>query len=169
MVKVEILPFIFPLHMATGGLALLLVPSALLLRGTRYHKWMGRFAAADIIVAGVTAIPVALTAPVAPLAAAGFSAQGILWLGLITKGVWHIRRGEIKAHQHAMLLVAAVTSGALFFRIYLALWAIFGTPAGFKIFYACDSWMAWILPLSVMVFFIRPYPFAKRGYAEPVR
>ena len=169
LVKVEILPLIFPLHMATGGLALLLVPLTYFLRFTRYHKWMGRVTAADIIVAGITAIPVAVTAPVAPMAAAGFATQAIIWLALLAKGIWHIRRREIAAHRNAMLMMAAVTSGALFFRIYLALWAIFGTRAGFKTFYACDSWMAWVLPLSVMVFVIRPYPFAKRGYAEPVR
>ena len=169
LVKVELLPFIFPIHMATGGLSLLLVPLTYFLRFTRNHKWIGRVAAADIIVAGLTAIPVAVTAPVAPMAAAGFATQAIIWMALLAKGIWHIKRREIAAHRNAMLMMAAVTSGAMFFRIYLALWAIFGTASGFKSFYACDSWMAWVLPLGVMIFIIRPYPFAKRGYAEPVR
>jgi hypothetical protein len=167
LVKVELLPFIFPLHMATGGLALLLVPLTYFLRFTRYHKWMGRLTAADIIVAGLTALPVAVTAPVAPMAAAGFSTQAIIWLALLAKGIWHIKRHEIAAHRSAMLMVAAVTSGALFFRIYLALWAIFGTFSGFKTFYACDSWMAWVLPLAITTFINRRHLFAKRGYAAP--
>ena len=169
LVKVELLPFIFPIHMATGGLALLLVPLTYFFRFTRYHKWLGRVAAADIIVAGITAIPVAVTAPVAPMAAAGFATQAIVWMALLAKGIWHIRRREIAAHRNAMLMMAAVTSGAMFFRIYLALWAIFGTASGFKIFYACDSWIAWVLPLGAMIFIIRPYPFAKHGYVAPAR
>ena len=80
-VKVDLLPIIFPIHMLTGGLALLLVPVAILLRGTRWHKWAGRVAGIDILCAGLTAIPVALTAPLTPVAAAGFSTQALCgWL-----------------------------------------------------------------------------------------
>lgn len=154
LVKVELLPLIFPVHMVTGGLALLLVPLTFLLRGTRYHKWAGRFTVADVLVAGITAIPVALTAPVAPLAAAGFATQGVVWLALISKGVWHIRRREIQKHRNTMLMMAAVTSGAMFFRIYLALWAIYGSPAWFEAFYACDSWIAWVFPLALSALII---------------
>jgi hypothetical protein len=148
LVKVELLPLIFPLHMATGGLALLLVPLALVLRGTSFHKLAGRVAAVDVFVAGVTAIPVALTAPVTGLAAAGFATQGLVWLGLLAKGIYHIRRGERRKHQSAMLMMAAVTSGALFFRVYLALWAIYGSGRNLTSFYGVDSWLAWALPLA---------------------
>ncbi|MEO9168478.1 MAG: DUF2306 domain-containing protein, partial [Aestuariivirga sp.] len=117
-VKVELLPTIFPIHMFTGGLALLLVPLAILLRGTRWHKWAGRAAGVDILVAGVTAIPVALTAPLTPVAAAGFSTQAIVWMALLAKGYWHIRHRNITGHWQAMVMLAAVTSGAMFFRIY---------------------------------------------------
>jgi len=170
LVKVELLPAIFPLHMVAGGLALILVPLTLVLRGTAFHKWAGRLTAAVVIVAALTAIPVALTAPVTSMAAAGFSTQGLVWLALIAKGVWHIRSGDVNAHRHAMLLMAAVTSGAMFFRIYLALWAVFGTASGFKTFYACDAWMAWAVPLAVTwAVLTRPFPFAKREYAVPMK
>ena len=170
LVKVELLPVIFPVHMVAGGLALLLVPCTYYFRGTRHHRWLGRLTAGDVIVAGVTALPVALTAPVTPMAAAGFSIQGLVWLALIGKGIWHIKRHEIRQHQNAMMMMAAVTSGAMFFRIYLALWAIYGTLGGFKTFYACDAWMAWLLPLAITtIIIIRPFPFAKRGYAGQVR
>ena len=63
-VKLELLPVIFPVHMVTGGLALLLVPLVLCLRGTRWHRLAGRIAATDIVIAGMTAIPVAVVMPV---------------------------------------------------------------------------------------------------------
>ena len=154
-VKLDLLPALFPVHMVTGGLALLLVPATLLLRGTRWHKWMGRLTALDVAVAGVTAIPVALEAPVTPVSAAGFATQGLVWMALCAAGIRQIRRGNADAHRRAMLLMAAVTSGAMFFRIYLALWAIFGWRAGFKTFYACGAWMAWGLPLLVMLWLTR--------------
>ena len=149
-IKVEALPIIFPMHMLTGGLALLLVPATVLLRGTALHKWAGRLAAADVAIAGLTAVPVALTYPVTIWAAAGFSAQGLIWLALLALGVRNIWRGHVAGHQRMMLMMAAVTSGAVFFRIYLALWAGFGSHAYFKAFYSLDAWIAWGLPLLVM-------------------
>ena len=152
-IKLEALPLIFPIHMFTGGMALLLVPVVLLLRGTGWHKWAGRVAALDVLIAGATAVPVALTYPVTPWAAAGFSAQGLLWMTLLGIGVWSIRHGRVRSHQKAMLLMAAVTSGAVFFRIYLALWAIYGSRHYFTTFYSCDAWMAWGLPFLLMLAF----------------
>ena len=154
-VKLELLPIIFPVHMVAGGLALLLVPLVLFLRGTRWHKLVGRIAAVDVLVAGVTAIPVAVLLPVTKMSAAGFAAQGITWLTLLGFGIWNIRAGRVGAHRACMLMMAAVTSGALFFRVYLGLWKFVGAPKYFYAFYAVDAWMAWGLPLIVMALWLR--------------
>ena len=108
-VKLDLLPIIFPIHMVTGGLSLLLVPLVLLLRGTRWHRLLGRVTAADILIAGLTAIPVALIMPVTTTSAAGFVAQGIAWIVLLGFGIWHIRARRIAAHRACMLMLAAVT------------------------------------------------------------
>jgi Predicted membrane protein (DUF2306) len=149
-IKVERLPWIFPVHMITGGLALLLVPLAIALRGTRWHKLAGRVAATDIAIAGFTAVPVALQSPVTPVSAAGFTVQAVVWLTLLGAGIWHIRNGQVVQHRSCMLLMAAVTSGAMFFRIYLGLWKAYGVPKFFLAFYALDAWIAWGLPLAMM-------------------
>lgn len=154
-VKLELLPFIFPIHMIAGGLALLLVPLTLALRGTAWHRVMGRIAAVDIVVAGVTAIPVALEQPVTQVSAAGFATQALVWMGLLGFGLWSIRRRDYARHRAAMLMMAAVTSGALFFRLYLALWKLGGIRGHFSTFYACDAWVAWTLPLAVMALLIK--------------
>jgi hypothetical protein len=154
-VKLELLPFIFPVHMIAGGLSLVLVPLALALRGTRFHRWAGRVAATDIVVAGLTAIPVALEQPVTRISAAGFTAQALTWMVLLGFGIWHIRHRRIAKHSAFMMMVAAVTSGALFFRINLALWNFVGEGRHFKIFYACDAWVAWMFPLIIMALLIK--------------
>ena len=146
-IKLEVLPVIFPLHMVTGGLALLLVPLVLYLRGTRWHRTVGRLAAVDIAIAGVTAIPVALVLPVTNMSAAGFAAQGLVWIALLAFGIWSILRRRIFAHRAAMLMMAAVTSGAVFFRLYLGLWKMVNVSRNFETFYALDAWLAWSLPL----------------------
>jgi hypothetical protein len=155
-VKVELLPWLFPLHMITGGLALVLVPLTLLLRRhARWHRLAGRITALDVLIAGLTAFPVALIAPVTPLSAWGFAAQGAVWLVLLGLGIWNIRRRKIAAHRACMLLMAATTTGALFFRIYLALFAMYGDLRHYERFYALDAWIAWSFPLAGMAFFLK--------------
>lgn len=154
-VKLELLPIIFPVHMVTGGLALLLVPLVLYLRGTKWHRVLGRIAAIDIFIAGMTAVPVAVVMPVTNTSAAGFVAQGIAWIVLLGYGIWSIRRGRLAAHRACMLMLTAVTSGALFFRVYLGLWKAFGRSSYFETFYAVDAWIAWGLPLIGMAMWLR--------------
>ena len=55
----------------------------------------------------------------------------------------------------AMLLMAATTTGAVFFRIYLALFALYGDPRYYQAFYAADAWLAWTLPLAAMAIFLK--------------
>ena len=74
---------------------------------------------------------------------------------LLGFGLWHIRKGHRDQHRACMLMMAAVTSGAMFFRIYLGLWKAFGVPEYFYAFYAFDAWVAWGLPLIVMVFVVQ--------------
>lgn len=155
-VKVERIPLIFTVHMVTGGLALLLVPLAIALSSRpRWHRPVARIAALDVLIAGITAFPVALVVPVTRVSAAGFSAQGAAWLVLLVAGILFIRRKDAVRHRECMLLLAAVTSGAVFFRVFLALWAIFGSLRWFEEFYALDAWIAWLIPLSVMAFLIK--------------
>ena len=155
-VKAELLPWLFPLHMVAGGLVLLLIPVTLLVRRhARWHRPLGRITALVVLVAGLTAFPVALIAPVTPVSAWGFAAQGAVWLVLLALGLRNIRLRRVQAHRAAMLLMAATTSGAVFFRVYLALWALFGNYRHYETFYAADAWIAWSLPLAAMAIFLK--------------
>jgi hypothetical protein len=149
LIKLEQWPIVFRVHMVTGGLALLLAPLAIALRRTIWHRFAGQAAAVDVAVAAITAIPVALESPVTCAAAAGFSAQALVWLAMLGLGLWNIRRGRVEAHRVCMLALTAVTSGALVFRLLLSLWSLSGDRASFRLFYSCDAWVAWLLPLAV--------------------
>ena len=154
-IKVELLPLIFPLHMVTGGLALLLVSLTFVARRHPcWHRPLGRITAADVLISGLTAFPVALVAPVTRISALGFSAQAAVWLTLLALGIHNIRRGRVAAHRACMLLMAATTSGALLFRIALAWWAILGSARHYEVFYAADAWLAWSLPLSLAAYLL---------------
>jgi uncharacterized membrane protein len=163
-VKVELLPFIFPLHMVTGAAALLLLPLAYSLRAKRrWHRLVGRIAAVDVLISGVTAYPVAWEVPVTSWSAAGFSAQASVWLVLLGAGIYNIRRGRVALHRACMLMMVATTSGAIFFRIFLGVWARLGDYRHFEIFYACDAWAAWMLPLTVTAWLVARHERIARG------
>lgn len=156
LVKVEHLPLIFPVHMFTGALALLLVPLALILRPwPRWHRIAGRIAAADVLVAGVTAFPVAWFMPLTPWSGAGFMAQASVWLTCLALGIRNIRHGRVAAHRACMLLMTATASGAIFFRVYLASWVILAQGRHFAAFYSVDAWIAWLLPLLGMALYLK--------------
>lgn len=155
-IKLEQMPILFPVHMLAGGLALLLIPLAILARNRRkLHRAVGRVAAVDVSIAGLTAYPVAWVAPISPWSAAGFIAQSTVWMTFLALGIWHIKRRRRAQHRACMLLMAATASGAIFFRIYLALWALFGEQRHFEAFYSCDSWVAWLGPLAVTAFLLK--------------
>lgn len=155
-VKVELMPWIFPVHMVAGGLVLLLIPATLLVRRhARWHRPLGRITALVVLAAGLTAFPVALVAPVTQVSAWGFAAQGTVWLVLLGLGLRNIRLKRLRAHRAAMLLMAATATGAVFFRVYLALWAILGDLRHYEMFYAIDAWIAWSLPLIGCAIFLK--------------
>jgi hypothetical protein len=152
-IKVEQLPVIFPIHMLSGALALLLIPLTIALRRyPRWHRPLGWVTAADATIAGLTAFPVAWVGQVTAFSAAGFIAQAIVWTSLLALGIWHIRGGRRAQHRRAMLMMGATASGAIFFRIYLALWAILSGRQGFELFYSCNAWLAWLGPLALTAY-----------------
>lgn len=154
-VKLELLPVIFPIHMVTGALALVLVPITYLLRRRPPHRWVGAITALCVLISGITAFPVAWTEPVTPWSGAGFMAQAVIWLVLLGLALWSIYKRRIREHRYYMLLMAATTSGAVFFRIYLALWAIYGDFRHYRLFYSIDSWIGWLIPLALSIFLLR--------------
>ena len=154
-VKMDAFPVIFPIHMLTGGLALLLVPLTYIARRTPFHRWLGVITAILVIISGITALPVAWFAPVTFWSGAGFMMQAIAWLTLLGLGLYSLWKRRFRAHRYYMLLMAAVTSGAVFFRIWLALWAILGDFRYYRLAYSIDAWIGWLLPLTLAIILLK--------------
>jgi Predicted membrane protein (DUF2306) len=142
------LPVLFRLHMATAGLALLLVPSAIACHGLSLHKIVGRTAATLVLAGGVTALPVALASEGLWQARAGFLVQGVVWIALVLSAVRAIRKGNRVRHMWLMPAVAAVASGAQWLR--LASWTAASWDLSFATIYALASWLSWMLPLAAI-------------------
>jgi hypothetical protein len=154
-VKVMDWPTVFSVHMVSGGLALLLVPAAIALAHTRGHKIVAPVAALTVLVAAATSVPVAWASPLTRWTALGFTTQALVWVALLGLGLLAAFRGDVRRHRACMLLMAAVTSGAMLFRVYLALWVAFAGYAHFKTFYSCDAFFGWLTPLAGMALWLR--------------
>jgi hypothetical protein len=144
------LPMLFRVHMASAGLALVAVPTAVSCYAHSVHRLVGRSAAALVLVGGATALPVALASEAHWLAQAGFLVQALAWIGLALAGVRAIRRGERARHLWLMLAVAAIASGAVWLR--LATWAAvqWRDWLDFDAAYAAAAWLSWMTPLGVV-------------------
>jgi hypothetical protein len=143
------LPVVFRVHMLASAIVLLLLPVALSLRfKPKLHRKIGWTLGAFVVVGGLTALPVAIFSYSWWPARAGFFVQGIVWLWLFYAAVVAIRRGDRGRHAHLMLAMAAVTTGAVWFRLVTGSAILLELP--FEPIYAAASWIAWLIPLALV-------------------
>jgi hypothetical protein len=143
------LPVVFRVHMLASAIVLLLLPVALSLRfKPKLHRKIGWTLGAFVVVGGLTALPVAIFSYSSLAARAGFFVQGVVWLWLFTSAVVAIRRGDRGRHAHLMLAMAAVTTGAVWFRLVTGSAILLELP--FEPIYAAAAWVAWLIPLALV-------------------
>ncbi len=146
----ERIPLIFKIHMVTGAIMLLLAPVAVAVRhDRRTHVMLGRVLGAFVVMAGLTAFPVAIISSSSLAARAGFFVQGLVWLGLFAAALAAIRKGKRWQHARLMLAMVAVTTGAVWFRVITGSAILFNWP--FAETYAVAAWAGWIVPLVLVV------------------
>jgi hypothetical protein len=142
------LPLAFPLHMLASGLALILIPIAVLVRRRRgAHHAVGRAAAVCVAIGGTTALLVAVASEATLMARAGLFAQGLVWLALMAAAIAAIRRGAVTQHARLMIAMAAVASGAVWLR--LTIYAAVSAGLAFEPIYAVAAWVCWMAPLAI--------------------
>jgi uncharacterized membrane protein len=143
------LPVIFPLHMITGGLGLILLPWIILLRRRkRLHRLLGRAGLALLLAGALSALPTALASVATPLARAGFFTQGVLTAYFLAAGFRAIQRKDRVGHRQRMLCAAALASGAIVLR--LMLYCAGSLELDPKAAYAVIAWTSWGLPVSLV-------------------
>lgn len=145
----ERVPVIFRLHMVASALALVLLPFTIAFRNTAHlHRPMGRALGIFVVLGGLTALPVAVLSSSGEGARLGFFVQGVVWLALFAKGWQAIRARDRRRHARLMLMMGAVTTGAVWFRLITGSAIIFGLP--FEPMYAFAAWAGWLLPLAIV-------------------
>lgn len=151
------LPVIFPLHMAASALALILLPLMIATRHSRHlHRPVGRALGVFVAVGGLTALPVAVLSSSGDIARAGFFVQGLVWLALFAAGWRAIRAKDLSRHTRLMFTMAAVTTGAVWFRLITGTALLLQLP--FEPMYALAAWAGWLVPLGFVWAWTRPAP-----------
>ena len=144
------LPIVFPLHMITSGLALMLIPLALLLRHRPLlHRPVCRLAFCCVVIGALSALPVALCSEANAVARTGLFVQGVAWLGFAVAAVHAIRSGNFASHARRMIAVAAIASGAVWLRLVTSVATALMLP--FDEVYAVAAWMCWLVPLGIVL------------------
>ena len=137
-VVLQKLPLVFPLHMIASGVALILIPAAILARGhRRLHRTLGRLTAACVMLGGLTVLLVATASEASVAARAGFFVQGLVWIALLLAAITAIRRNNRALHARCMIAMACVASGAPWLRLVMAMTTTLGWP--FDLSYAIAS------------------------------
>lgn len=139
-------PVAFAIHMVSGALVLLAAPLAFATRGNlAWHRPLGLAAGSLVLIAGLSALPVALAGTASPGARLAFMTQAVAWLALLCCGILAIRRRRRDLHRAAMIGLCAVTSAAIWLRPATAVAIQAGLD--FEAAYAAIAWAAWLVPL----------------------
>ena len=148
----ERMPVIFRAHMVTAAVTLLLGPVVISVRHRPHlHRMLGRILGGFVIAAGLTALPVAIFSHSSLPARTGFFVQGLVWMGLLARGVIAIRAHERASHVRYMLAMYAVATGAVWFRVITGSAILLRLP--FEPIYAASAWLGWIIPLACVWFY----------------
>jgi hypothetical protein len=143
-------PVLFPAHMVSSALALLLAPLVIGLRHhVELHRSLGRLLGVFVLIGGLTALPVAVMSHSPFAARAGFFVQGVLWLYLFGAAFVAIRRRNIRRHARLMAAMVAVTTGAVWFRLITGTAIVLELP--FEPAYSLAAWMGWLIPLGIVL------------------
>jgi hypothetical protein len=147
---VQRVPVLFPAHMISGALALLLAPIVVMTRRrAKFHRPLGRLLGVFVVIGGLTALPIAILSHSTPWARAGFFVQGLVWLYLLGSAYIAIRNGDVRRHAHLMIAMVAVTTGAVWFRLITGTAIALQVP--FEPVYAASAWIGWMLPLALVL------------------
>ena len=133
-------------HVITASMALLLGPwqflPGLRRRRLRLHRWMGRTYGLSILIAGLTAIPVATNADYGIISSLGFMALAVLWLAATGVGIRLAMLHRVAEHRRWMIRSYALTAAAISLRLLLAGAGVLDLPM--EIAYPAIAWLCWI-------------------------
>jgi len=153
-------------HAVTGGVALLVGPFQFLPRfRTRFpavHRIILRIYMICIVIGSIMAAYSAIVSTAGFVAQVGFLLLAVIWFYSIAQAYIAIRQGHVQLHRIWMIRNYALTTAAIFLRIWLGMGIAYlvmthslrsdditSTPI-----YISSAWISWIVPLIFAEWFI---------------
>jgi uncharacterized membrane protein len=153
-------------HAITGGVALLVGPFQFLprfrLRFPAVHRIIGRIYMICIVIGSIMAAYSAIVSTSGFVAQMGFLLLAIIWFYSIVQAYRAIRQGHTQLHRIWMIRNYALTTAAIFLRIWLGLGTAYlvmthnlhGHDVTATPVYISSAWISWIVPLIFAEWFI---------------
>lgn len=143
---------ILAVHMIFGGLAVLLVPvqvSRMWRRGDRRkHVYLGWALVPIVSIAALTTPPISFNMTQPMWSEIGFALGSVAWFGALVMGIYHVRRRNFELHRRWMVMMAALSFGAVSFRIQLPILRLFWDM---DVVFPYLGWTCWV-PNVIIVY-----------------
>lgn len=135
------------IHMLVGSIAMIIIPFQLW-AGFRkkypvVHRWAGRVALVAILFSGYASIRLAFNMDIPAWGQAGFIVGAVVWIGSALYATWAAMQRNFAVHRRWMVIVAAMTFGAIMIRLEFPIWRYF--LKDFELAYAYVAWSSWVL------------------------
>lgn len=132
-------------HMIAGGLAVILVPiqvSRMWRRGDRRkHVYLGWALVPIVTIAALTTPPISFNMTLPFWSELGFAMGSVAWFGALVMGIWSIKTKHYVLHQRWMVMMAALSFGAVSFRLQLPILRIFWEM---DVVFPYLGWTCWV-------------------------
>lgn len=136
---------ILAVHMVAGGLAVLLVPvqvSRMWRRGDRRkHVYLGWALVPIVTIAALTTPPISFNMTLPFWSELGFAMGSVAWFIALVMGMWAVKTKRYVRHQRWMVMMAALSFGAVSFRLQLPILRIFWDM---DVVFPYLGWTCWV-------------------------
>jgi len=138
-------------HMFFGGLAVILIPlqvSRWWRRRGNSHKWLGWFLVPVVTISALTTIPVSFNMRWPLWSEAGFALGAFNWFAALAIGMQAILAGDVQRHRRWMIMMAALSFGAVSFRLQLPILRIWFDQ---DVVFPYIGWSCWVPNVLVVL------------------
>ncbi|ABD55237.1 DUF2306 domain-containing protein [Jannaschia sp. CCS1] len=136
---------ILAVHMVAGGLAVLLSPlqvSRMWRRGDRRkHVYLGWVMVPIVTIGALTTPPISFNMNYPLWSELGFAMGSIAWFGALVMGIWAIKTKQYVRHQRWMVMMVALSFGAVSFRLQLPILRLFWDM---HVVFPYLGWTCWV-------------------------
>lgn len=157
IIKNSIWKTAFILHIAFGGLALLIgwrqFGENFRNRNIRLHRLIGKIYVIAVLISSLSGIYIGFYANGGIIAATGFIGLGIVWLATTVLAFTNVKKGKIEKHRKLMIYSYACSFAAVTLRIWLPL--LMAISGDFIKSYLIVAWLCWIPNLIAAYFIIQ--------------